>query len=114
MLIQVNAKGDAFQPVAVKVPQQLLEDAMPARTSVVAPGTLGADAVKAVLGDVDDAKLIEIAELQPTLAELEQAAIWVAGNGDVLAKEGRPLTGTVAAIVEIFAAGEEEEPPPAR
>lgn len=70
------------------------------------------DDLKAILGDIDDAKCIEVMALKPTIAELEQAAVWARGNGDVLAKTGHPLTGTVAEIVEIVTAGEEEEPPP--
>jgi hypothetical protein len=86
---------------------------MPARSSAAPPGVLGSEELKSILGEVDDAKLIEILKLQPTLAELEEAAIWATGNGDILAKGGRPMTGTVAAIVEILTA-DEEEPPPVR
>jgi hypothetical protein len=75
---------------------------------------LSPDQLKSILGEVDDAKLIEVLKLQPTLVELEEAAIWATGNGDILAKDGRPMTGTVAAIVEILTAEEEEEPPPVR
>ena len=56
------------------------------------------DDLNAILGDIDDAKVIEILALTPTVAELEEAAIWAKGYGDVLAKEGRLLTGTVAEI----------------
>ena len=86
---------------------------MPTRSSAAPPGVLSPDRLKSILGEVDDAKLIEILKLQPTLAELEEAAIWATGNGDILAKGGRPMTGTVAAIVEILTA-DEEEPPPVR
>ena len=67
--------------------------------------------LKSIVGDIDDAKVIEILALKPTLAELEEAAIWTAGDGDALAKSGRPLTGTTAEIVEILTADEEEPPP---
>jgi hypothetical protein len=70
--------------------------------------------VKAILGDIDEAKIIEILELQPAFADLEEAALWATGDGDVLAKEGRELSGTAAEIVEILTADEEEEPPPVR
>jgi len=86
---------------------------MPARTIAAPPDVLSPDQLKSILGEVDDAKLIEVLKLQPTLVELEEAAIWAIGNGDILAKDGRPMTGTVAAIVEILTA-EEEEPPPVR
>ena len=64
-----------------------------------------------LLGDIEDAKLIAILALEPTLAEVEEAAIWTAGDGDVLAKSGHPLTGVVANIVDILTADEEEPPP---
>ena len=86
---------------------------MPARTTAAPADVLSPDQLKSILGEVDDAKLIEVLKLQPTLVELEEAAIWATGNGDILAKDGRPMTGTVAAIVEILTA-EEEEPPPVR
>ena len=34
--------------------------------------------------------------------ELEEAAVWVTGDGDALAKSGHPLGGVVAAIVDIM------------
>jgi hypothetical protein len=75
-----------------------------------APVATAAD-VKAILGDLDEDKIIEILALKPTIADLEEAAIWATGDGDVLAKSGRPLAGTVADIVDIIVP-EEEEPPP--
>ena len=69
--------------------------------------------LKSVLGDLDDAKVLQILALNPTVAELQEAAVWATGDGDVLAKGGRPLTGTVAEILEILTA-DEEEPPPVR
>jgi hypothetical protein len=66
-----------------------------------------------ILGDVDDDKLIEILALNPSPADLEQAAVWATGDGDVLAKSGHALSSVVAEIVDILTADEEEEPPPA-
>jgi hypothetical protein len=66
--------------------------------------------LKRFFGEIDDAKIVEILALKPTLPELEQAAMWIAGNGDVLARSGRPLTGAPAAIVALMTADEEEEP----
>jgi hypothetical protein len=56
------------------------------------------DDLKAVLGDVDNDKALQILALDPTPAELEEAAIWAAGDGDVLAKSGKPLSGKAAEI----------------
>jgi len=67
--------------------------------------------VRRIVGDIEDGKAIEILTLQPTTEELEEAAIWATGNGDVLAKEGHPLSGKAAAIFDILTADEEEPPP---
>ena len=69
--------------------------------------------LKSIVGEIDDAKVIEILELKPTYADLELAAAWAIGNGDVLAKAGQPLAGTAAAILEILTA-DDEEPEPVR
>jgi hypothetical protein len=61
-----------------------------------------------ILGEVDDAKIVEILALKPTLQEVEETALWVAGAGDVLAKDGHPLGGIVAAIVDIMVSDGEE------
>jgi len=73
--------------------------------------TASRDDVRHILGDIDDAKIIDILKLRPTLVDLEEAAIWATGDGDVLAKDGHPLTGVAADIVDILAVEEEEEPP---
>ncbi len=46
--------------------------------------TIGRDDLHRILGDIDDAKVIDILALKPTLPEVEQAAVWAAGDGDVL------------------------------
>ena len=75
--------------------------------------TVSRDELQHILGDIDDAKAIEILALKPSLADLEEAAIWASGDGDVLAKGGHPLGATAAKIVEILTL-DEEEPPPVR
>jgi len=73
----------------------------------------GRDDLRRILGDLDDAKIIEILALNPSLTELEKAAMWATGDGDILARSGHPLAGIVANIIDI-AAADEEEPPPIR
>ena len=51
------------------------------------------DDVRHVLGDMEDAKIMDILALRPSLAEVEAAAMWTTGDGDILAKGGRPLKG---------------------
>jgi hypothetical protein len=82
--------------------EQHLEGAQPAPVG-------RADLIR-ILGETDDTKIVEILALRPTLPEVEEAAMWAAGNGDVLAKSGRPLGRIAAAIVAILTADEEEEP----
>jgi hypothetical protein len=67
-----------------------------------------------LFGDVDGRKALDILALHPTVAEVEEAALWAAGDGDVLAKGGHPLHGTAAEFFDILTADEEEEPPPIR
>jgi hypothetical protein len=65
--------------------------------------------VRRILRDPDERKIIEILSLKPTVAELEQAAMWSGGEGDVLGKMGRQLTGRAAQIFEILSADHDEE-----
>lgn len=71
------------------------------------------DDVKRILGDLDDAKLLDIMTLRPTILEVEEASMWLAGDTDVFGA-GQPLQGVVSDIVAILTADEEEELPPAR
>lgn len=65
-----------------------------------------------LLGELDDEQIAEILALRATLAEVEQAALWAAGQGNQLARNGQTLTGRIAEIVDIVADDEDDEPPP--
>jgi hypothetical protein len=65
--------------------------------------------VRRLLGDIDDAEILGILALKPSIADLEEAAVWATGDGDVLDRSGRPLAGVAAKIVEILDI-EPEEP----
>lgn len=54
------------------------------------------------LGDLDAAATTEILSPRPGIAELEDAAMRAAGDGDVLGKSGKPMTARVARILEIL------------
>jgi hypothetical protein len=73
------------------------------------PAGVGRDDVRRIFGEIDDAKMIEILALKPSLPEIEEAAMWAAGNGDVLAKGGHRLGRVAAAIVDILAGDDEED-----
>jgi hypothetical protein len=72
--------------------------------------TISEHELKLIVGNVDETKVVDILKLQPTVSELEEAVVWATGDGDVLAKEGRPLTGRVADIVDILTEDEDEPP----
>jgi len=67
--------------------------------------------VKSILGELDADKLIAIMSLKPTLADVERASLWLAGDPDVFGAS-TPIKGTASDIVSILTA-DEEEPPPA-
>jgi hypothetical protein len=73
------------------------------------PATVGADALRRIAGDLDDAKAAKILALRPSESDLEQAVMSALGTGDVLAKEGRPLDGKAAQIFDILAEDAEDE-----
>ena len=62
-----------------------------------------------LVGDIDERRVFDILALNPTIAELGQAALWAAGDGDILAKGSHPLSGRAAEILEILATDDEEE-----
>jgi len=70
------------------------------------------DDVRRILGDLDEAKVLDIMALRPTMLEVEEASMWLAGDADVFGA-GRPLQRVAGDIVAILTA-DEEEPPRAR
>jgi len=64
----------------------------------------------AILGDIDATKMLPIMALRPTIADLEEASIWLGGDRDVFGA-GQPLKGIASQIVTILTADEEEERP---
>jgi len=75
-------------------------------------GGTGAPATSAditsILGHLDQPKLLEIMSLQPTIAEVEQASIWLSGDRDVFGA-ATPIKGKASHIVTILTADEAEE-----
>lgn len=68
-----------------------------------------AEDLRAILGELDEAKVMEILALRPTIADLEEAAVWSVGNGDILGKQGKPLTGVAARVCDIVMRDEWQE-----
>jgi hypothetical protein len=68
-----------------------------------------ADDVRRILGALDGDKVVAIVALQPTVADIEEASLWLAGDADVFGA-GQPLTPVAGRIVDILTADEDEEP----
>jgi hypothetical protein len=67
------------------------------------------DDVRRILGELDEAKLLDILALKPTVVEVERAFIGLSGDPDIFGA-GEPLKGVPGGIVEILTADEDEEP----
>jgi hypothetical protein len=55
-----------------------------------------------LVGDIDAARAEAILATGATLAEIEEAQAWAAGESDVLADVQRQPSGVVAAVLEIL------------
>jgi len=66
--------------------------------------------IKAVLGDIDSAEMLAIMSLRPTIADIEQASMWLEGDPDVFGA-GEAVQGVASEIIAILTENEEEEPP---
>ena len=56
------------------------------------------------------ADMLAIMSLRPTIADLEEASVWLEGDADVFGA-GEPVKAVVSDIVTILTENEEEEPP---
>jgi hypothetical protein len=64
--------------------------------------------VSGVLGDIDDAKMVAILALRPTIVDIEEASMWLAGDRDIFGP-GEPLKDVPGQIVALLTADEEED-----
>jgi hypothetical protein len=69
------------------------------------------DDIRGALGDVDPALMLEIMSLRPTIADIEEASVWLAGDPDIFGA-AEPVSGVASAIVTILTESEEDEEPP--
>jgi len=67
------------------------------------------DDVQGILGNLDPAQMLAIISLRPTIADIEEASLWLEGDTDVFGA-GEPIKGVAADIVTILTENEEEEP----
>ena len=64
-----------------------------------------------VLGEIDDATLSAIMDLRPTIADVEEASMWMSGDRDVFGA-GAPLKDVAGEIVSLLSGDDEENLPP--
>jgi hypothetical protein len=64
--------------------------------------------VKGILGTLDPADMLAIMSLQPTIADIEEASMWLEGDADVFGA-AEPVKGVAAEIVTILTENEDEE-----
>ena len=69
--------------------------------------SLTPDNVRHIVGDLEDVKVAEILATGATTEEIEEAAVWAAGESDVMGETERPLSGVVRRVYEILLAGEQ-------
>jgi hypothetical protein len=73
-------------------------------------GAIASDAdIISILGNLDPDKLLAVLSLRPTIAEVEEASMWLSGDADVFGAN-EPVKGNASHIITILTAEEEEEP----
>jgi hypothetical protein len=70
------------------------------------------DDLRRILGELDDETITEIMMLGASVADVEEAALWASGQGDVLGKSGHPLAGVAAEVFDLVALEDAEEEAP--
>ena len=64
--------------------------------------------IRAILGALNESDLLEIAALQPSIRDLEEAATWLSGDRDIFGA-GEPLKDAVAEIIAVLVRDAEDE-----
>lgn len=73
------------------------------------PGIAERADVVQLFGELDDEDILQLLAMQPTIMELQEAAAWLEGEGDILARAGHPMTPRIAGILEIVDRRDEED-----
>jgi hypothetical protein len=78
-------------------------------TTATAPGaTAAAEDVTRIFRTLDEAKLLAILGLHPTVLEVGEASMWLSGDADIFGA-GQPLKSIQSDIVAILTADEDDE-----
>jgi len=64
--------------------------------------------ITSILGHLDPDKMSAILSLRPTIADVEEASMWLSGDADVFGANV-PIKGNASHIVTIMTSEEEEE-----
>ena len=64
--------------------------------------------IKRIIGNLDEAKLLDIMALRPSVVDVEEASLWLAGDPDVFGP-GSSLKPVAGEIVAILTADDEDE-----
>lgn len=64
--------------------------------------------VRDVFGALDDDRITAILALRPTIADVEEASVWLSGDADVFGP-GRPLKDVAGQIVALLTADEDDD-----
>jgi hypothetical protein len=67
------------------------------------------DDIRGILGDIERAEMLTIMSLRPTVADIEQASVWLEGDPDIFGA-GETVQGVASEIVAILTENEREEP----
>jgi Asp-tRNA(Asn)/Glu-tRNA(Gln) amidotransferase A subunit family amidase len=89
---------------------RLTEEALMQTSNSRAAALATRNDVKGILGDIDAAEMLAIMALKPTIADIEEASVWLDGDPDVFGA-GKTVQGVASEIVAILTEDEEEEPP---
>ncbi len=73
------------------------------------PGLAGRADITRLLGPLDDTDIAQLLAMQPTVAEIEYAAAWLEGAGDIASRAGHPMTPRIEGILEIVDRDDEED-----
>ena len=85
----------------------------PKHTDDQSPRLASKEEVLRAFGDLDDSAIVQILEAAPFVRDVEEAALWLRGDGDLRAREAMELSDAAIAVVALVSSFKESEPPSA-
>jgi hypothetical protein len=99
-LTQINSTNVGRENAALLGQNETQECLMPLQQEVLR-----------ILGRLDDDKVVQILKLEPSIGDIEAAAMCLSGDHDVIVKSAHHTSTIVESIVEIVADDEEDASP---